>query len=198
MFAAAGLLPPAWGALVQEVIDVAVILNALRALSPDHRTRSLSEVEAATARRFMVEHRVLRPELDRLRTTADALGVMPSDEVMSSVRDVYVFLRDEIAPHEQAEDADLYPVVASHLGGLDPTSTMSRAHQEIAGSIRRLGRVIDGIDDDGPSDDQVIELRRVLYGLHAILRLHFAQEDESYLSLVDEPTEVSTSSDQDP
>jgi hypothetical protein len=26
----------------------------------------------------------------------------------------------------------------------------------------------------------------VLYGLHAVLRLHFAQEDESYLSLFEE------------
>jgi cation transport ATPase len=32
VFAAAGLLPPVGGALLQEVIDVAVILNALRAL----------------------------------------------------------------------------------------------------------------------------------------------------------------------
>ncbi len=32
--AAAGLLPAVWGALLQEAIDVAVILNALRALRP--------------------------------------------------------------------------------------------------------------------------------------------------------------------
>ena len=32
LFAAAGLLPPVAGALLQEVIDVAVIANALRAL----------------------------------------------------------------------------------------------------------------------------------------------------------------------
>ena len=31
-FAAAGFLPPVMGALIQEVIDVGVILNALRAL----------------------------------------------------------------------------------------------------------------------------------------------------------------------
>ena len=31
-FAAAGLVPPVMGALIQEVIDVGVILNALRAL----------------------------------------------------------------------------------------------------------------------------------------------------------------------
>ena len=34
----------------------------------------------------------------------------------------------------------------------------------------------------------MLELRRLLYGLHAILRLHFAQEEEEgYFSLLDEP-----------
>ena len=37
LVAAAGLLPPVQGALVQEVIDVGVILNALRALGAGHR-----------------------------------------------------------------------------------------------------------------------------------------------------------------
>src|SRR6185312_5825399 len=36
-FAAVGLLSPVAGALTQEAIDVAVILNALRALSPGHK-----------------------------------------------------------------------------------------------------------------------------------------------------------------
>ena len=35
--AAFGLLPPAWGRCLQEAIDVAVILNALRALTPGRR-----------------------------------------------------------------------------------------------------------------------------------------------------------------
>jgi P-type E1-E2 ATPase len=38
-FAAAGLLPPVAGALLQEAIDVAVILNALRALRPGNVVR---------------------------------------------------------------------------------------------------------------------------------------------------------------
>ncbi len=40
--AAAGLLPAVWGALLQEAIDVAVILNALRALRPATRTTRLA------------------------------------------------------------------------------------------------------------------------------------------------------------
>jgi hypothetical protein len=39
------------------------------------------------------------------------------------------------------------------------------------------------------------DLRRLLYGLHAILRLHNAQEEDSYLSLAEEnsPSEGSRS-----
>ena len=97
------------------------------------------------------------------------------------------FLVEELDPHEQAEDHDLYPVLARVLGGNDPTATMSRAHVEISHLIRRLGRVLDDLDPEGPDADDIIELRRLLYGLHAILQLHFAQEDEGYLSLADEP-----------
>ncbi len=51
--------------------------------------------------------------------------------------------------------------------------------------MRRLGRLLDEIDPNEPDDDDLMEVRRVLYGLHAILELHFAQEDEGYLSLVE-------------
>ena len=63
---------------------------------------------------------------------------------------------------------------------------MSRAHVEIGHLIRRISSVINELDPVGPDNDDIIELRRLLYGLHAILQLHFAQEDEGYLSLADD------------
>ena len=63
---------------------------------------------------------------------------------------------------------------------------MSRGHVEIAHQIRRLGQLLDDIGPDGPDDEDIAELRRLLYGLHAVLRLHTAQEDESYLSMGEE------------
>ena len=62
---------------------------------------------------------------------------------------------------------------------------MSRAHAEIAYQIARLGRLIDDIGDRTPGEDDITDLRGLLYGLHAILRLHTVQEDETYLSLGD-------------
>jgi heavy metal translocating P-type ATPase len=188
--AAFGLLPPTWGAVLQEVIDVAVILNALRALRDGTRIARLDEEEAALTRRFSAEHRVLRPDISRIRTVADALGTVPPSDALAMVREVHRFLVEDVGPHEAAEDATLYPILARVLGGNDPTATMSRAHVEIAHQIRRLGRVLDEIEPSGLDEDDVLELRRVLYGLHAILELHFAQEEEGYLSLADEaPTD---------
>jgi hypothetical protein len=62
---------------------------------------------------------------------------------------------------------------------------MSRAHAEIAVHIARLGRLADDIGDREPDDTDIAELRGILYGLQAILRLHTAQEDKTYLSLGD-------------
>jgi hypothetical protein len=104
---------------------------------------------------------------------------------MAGIRRVYELLTSEVWPHEHAEESDLYPALNRVLGGVDPTAPMSRAHAEIAVQLARLGRLADDIGDREPDDSDVAELRGILYGLHAILRLHTAQEDETYLSLGD-------------
>jgi len=185
--AGVGFLPAVWGALLQEGIDVAVIVNALRALRSSTTSTSLSQSDTALARRFRDEHLAIRDAIDELRSVADMLGIVDPQEAMERVRHIHRVLVDEVVPHEQAEEGLLYPVVTKVLGGDDPTGTMSRAHIEIAHQIRRLGQLIADIDHDGPDDADIVELRRLLYGLHAILRLHTTQEDESYLSLGDEP-----------
>ena len=104
---------------------------------------------------------------------------------MTRVRHAYDMLAGEVWPHESAEETELYPSLNQLLGGADPTAPMSRAHAEIAYQIARLGRLIDDIGDRTPDQDDIADLRSVLYGLHAILSLHTVQEDETYLSLGD-------------
>jgi iron-sulfur cluster repair protein YtfE (RIC family) len=187
--AALGYLPAVWGALLQEAIDVAVILNALRVLLPERNVLRLEDEGADLAHRFSAEHLAIRADLEQLRQAADALGAEPAPDAMARVRRVHRVLVDEVLPHEQAEDEVLYPALAKVLGGVDPLGPMSRAHTEISHLVRRLGRLLDDIDPNAADDADVAELRGLLYGLHAILRLHTAQEEESYLSLAEpEPT----------
>jgi len=189
--AAAGLLPAVWGALLQEAIDVAVIVNALRALRPVAAGPRLASGDAALTKRFRGEHEMTHAATDLIGGAADALTSAAPAEAMTQVRNAYHLLTSQVAPHENAEETQLYPAVNRLLGGEDPTAPMSRAHAEIAYQIARLGRLLDDIGDQEPDAADLADLRRMLYGLDAILRLHTAQEDETYLSLGDTAEEPS-------
>jgi Hemerythrin HHE cation binding domain len=184
--AIAGRLPPTAGALLQEAIDVAVILNALRALTGGATaTPRLEGTAAALVRRFSREHRVLRPGLDRIRAAAGTLGSRPAAGAIAEVRAVHQWLISELLPHEEAENQQLYPALQAALGG-DATGTMSRAHIEIHHLVGRLGRLLAEVGHADPDADDVRELQQALYGLYAVLRLHFAQEEEGFFSLVED------------
>ncbi|GAA3685969.1 heavy metal translocating P-type ATPase [Nonomuraea antimicrobica] len=182
--AALGAIPPAAGALLQEAIDVTVILNALRALRPVRGTRV--QVDAPTdalLHRFDREHAALRPALELLREAADALD-RPSPSTLPLLRHVHDVVSREILPHEQAEERYLYPAMSRLLGDPEATVTMSRAHAEINRLAGRLGRHVELAGAAGPGPEQIDDLRACLYGLHAVLTLHFAQEEEAYFSLI--------------
>ncbi len=190
LFATLGMLAAVWGALLQELIDVSVILNALRALQGASGVLRLSPTDTALTRRFQAEHLEIRGHIDQVRAFADSLGSETPGVTLLQARELLRILSEEVAPHELAEEMVLYPALAKVIGGSEPLGTMSRAHTEIAHQIRRLAQLIDDIDPAGPDDVDIAEMRSLLYGLHAILALHTSQEEESYLSLGDESAMV--------
>jgi hypothetical protein len=116
--AAFGFLIPVLGALAQEGIDVAVILNALRAHSRTSE-RPPSEVAQRAGRRVLGEHMALRRDTARLRSVADELGLVSTAAAHADLRAVRRFLNEELLPHERAEERELYPLVAPYVGGVE-------------------------------------------------------------------------------
>ncbi|MFC3627820.1 heavy metal translocating P-type ATPase [Vogesella amnigena] len=179
--AAAGYLPPISGAILQEVIDVAVILNALRARqTPRGGDSQLSIQDAA---QLSAEHRELEPILAEVSTLADRLPDLPGPQALDELRTLFESLNRQLLPHEQQEDHELYPQLARKMGGDDPMAAMSGTHREIFRITRLLEQLIHDLPASGPPPHATQELQRLLYGLDAILRLHFAQEEELYHSL---------------
>jgi soluble P-type ATPase len=183
--AAAGLLVPLAGAVVQEVIDVAVILNALRAhLAPSEERPSAGAT--AAGRHVLDEHALLDGETTRLREVADELGRVAPLEALSHLRAVQAFLVDRVLPHEHEEEQRLYPTIAKYVGGNDAVIAARRDHAEVARLTRTFENMVEDIGSAGPSDDDLPGLRRVLYGLHAVLTLHRAEEEEQITQVVEE------------
>jgi heavy metal translocating P-type ATPase len=183
--AALGYLPPLAGAILQEAIDVAVILNALRALrirGPRDGREPVTQAQLGALKR---EHEELSPILERVRSTADRLVIIPANEVADELSDLNELLREQLLPHERQDDAQIYPAMARLIGGDDPLATMSRMHREIHHLARLLSRMAKDLPTAGPDPATLAEIQRILHGLDAILRLHFAQEDEIYHTLAE-------------
>lgn len=182
--AAFGLLPAAAGALLQEVIDLLAIGNALRVQAVRPRAEvSMPPHRMALLARTAQEHEAVRPIADRIRATADALDDGATDDPLATVRELLVDLEGELLVHERHEEEELLPEMARTLGGLDPVGVLSRTHAEIEHLVRRLRRIVSAPDLEAA--DAVAEARRTMYVLYGVLQLHNAQEDEGLYSLIE-------------
>jgi heavy metal translocating P-type ATPase len=175
--AALGWLPPVAGALVQEGIDVAAILSALRALRGAGGAAPVPARLAAVTATLLTEHVELASGVERLRAVADRLAALGPAEARTAAEEAVRFLRDELLPHELAEEASAYPLLAR--GDDDPTGPLRHTHREIARLVRLLGAAVEQLTER----EDIGEVQRLLYGLHAVLRLHMAQEEEVYAGL---------------
>ncbi|HEV2441337.1 MAG TPA: heavy metal translocating P-type ATPase [Steroidobacteraceae bacterium] len=180
-FAAAGYIVPVTGALLQEGIDVLVILNALRALGgPDGLVARRRPEAAALAKGLAATHRALRPHVGDLAALAARLESLSPAEARAQLERTREMLEKELIPHEREEQQNAYPVLSAMLKDEDPTGPLIQTHHEIHRLSRLFGRLVAQLPAEGPSLEDLPDLRRVLYGLHAILQLHFGQEDDLY------------------
>jgi hypothetical protein len=183
--AAAGYLPPVAGAVLQEVIDVAAILNALRVLRVRIPGRPRITLPDADIAQLTTEHDRLAGLLSQLRTAADQLATASPAEAAIALIATEGMVREQLLRHELEDDTLVYPRIEQSLGGDDPIASMHRTHREVQHLGRLLGRMVADLPPGGPDLASITEFQRVLYGLDAILRLHFAQEDELYQGLAD-------------
>lgn len=138
-----------------------------------------------TTKLFAEEHGVLRDRLEALLRVADSVGVRSSASLGADLDSIERFLHHDLLPHAMAEETVLYPALGGLLCGNQATSTMRRDHEE----IRRLIVELDSLKSGGQPMHEVswdVALRRVLYSLYAVIRLHFSKEEEIYLPVAEE------------
>jgi len=125
---------------------------------------------------FREEHAHLLEHLDQLRATARELPRLEPQDRDNAVATALRFLHEVLLPHARAEEEVLYPEWARLVGYADAAVPMVHDHEAIAARVERLAAV--------PADD-VETLQELLYGLYALIRVHFDKEEDIQLPVFD-------------
>ena len=126
---------------------------------------------------FRAEHAELIEHIEHLRVAAHKLPELSIDERADVLERVLDFLRDHLLPHARAEELVLYPEWARLVGYADAAAPMVHDHVAVAERVDRLART--------PVED-VATLQELLYGLHALIGVHFGKEEDIQLAAFDE------------
>jgi iron-sulfur cluster repair protein YtfE (RIC family) len=131
------------------------------------------------------EHKTLYPQIESLRLAGDVVNESLTTLAHDKIEQAYNFLTRHLIPHAQAEEKALYPMVQKVMGSPQATATMTRDHVEVERLTQELGTLRVHKSQLSITFEQVSALRRVLYGLYALVKVHFAKEEEIYLPLLD-------------
>ena len=174
-----GWLLPVPAAILQEVIDVAVILNALRALSPGHGHAGKS-MTAAAGRELHRSHLALIGDLDRLRSIVDALDDATAERAAALIAEANQVVQEQVVAHERDDEGNVYPELAKVLRERHGLSAMSRAHREILHLARLLARVAEDLPSEKVDRYLIRDAQRLIEAVETLVRLHTAQEEDIY------------------
>ena len=177
--ASLGWLMPVPAAIVQEVIDVAVILNALRALTPGfgHAGRRMT---AADGRELHRDHLALIGDLDRLRGIVDALDDATAETGAALIAEANRLVQEQVVVHERDDEGSVYPRLARILRESHSLSAMSRAHREILHLARLLARVVEDLPTEKVDRYLLRDAQRIIEAIETLVRMHTAQEEDIY------------------
>ena len=178
-----GWLAPVPAAIIQEGIDVAVIINALRALNPALGRAQLT-IPATIGREMHHDHMALISNLDRLRSIADALDDVGLVDASRLIAEANAIVQTQVVEHERNDEGTVYPQLAKVLRETHGLSAMSRAHREILHLARLLARVVEDLPSEKIDRYLVRDAQRVIEAIEALVRIHTAQEEDIYDAVV--------------
>lgn len=131
---------------------------------------------------FRREHEQLLSHIEHVGQAAREVPKLSQDDRSALVGRILEFLQGTLVPHAQAEEKVLYPEWAKLVGFEDAAVPMVHDHEAIVDRIERLAQA-DAAD--------VETLQELLYGLYALISVHFRKEEDIQLPAFDSaPAEV--------
>jgi hypothetical protein len=129
-------------------------------------------------------HARLLPHVDRLLMLAEMVGTVDCSALHALFVDEYAFIVGQLVPHMKAIEGTLYGRLEQLMEGRHSMAPMRNEHEAMTHLIEELGRYRSHVEGCSWSAIEGMALRRALYRLHALLKVHLAEE-ELYLGVLD-------------
>ena len=129
-------------------------------------------------------HDRLMSHLDAIPADGAMLGSAPVAELRPRVDEVAAFLDGLLLPHMEAAERTLYPELERMLQNSHSMKPMRREHDEIRKLVAELVRLPGRLDAGPLHTGETVALRRVIFRLYAMLKVHLAEE-QLYLGIIE-------------
>lgn len=129
-------------------------------------------------------HAKLLPHVDRLLDLAEMIGRVDCSAIHDTFEEEYAFIVGQLVPHIEAIERTLYGQLERLLDRRHSMAPMRQEHVVMRELIDELGRYRRHAEGCSWDTIEGLALRRALYRLHSILKVHLAEE-ELYLSVLD-------------
>jgi iron-sulfur cluster repair protein YtfE (RIC family) len=129
-------------------------------------------------------HERLLQHVNQMPEIADRLLTAKPDELRRDADELREFLTGMLVPHVDAAEKTLYPELERLYQNRHSMTPMRREHVEVRRLVAAFARLTDDVDAGHVSLGKTLGLRRVLFQLYALLKIHLAEE-ELYLRIVD-------------
>jgi iron-sulfur cluster repair protein YtfE (RIC family) len=130
---------------------------------------------------FRDEHEQLLEHIEHVRQAAREMPRLSEVERDDLRKRILGFLRGTLLPHAKAEEEILYPAWAELIGFADAAVPMVHDHEAIVARVERL---------EGVDASDLDALQELLYGLYALISVHFRKEEDLQLPAFDAAPEV--------
>jgi iron-sulfur cluster repair protein YtfE (RIC family) len=132
----------------------------------------------------LAHHERLMRQVDRMPATGNLVGEAPADDLKVKVDELAGFLTGLLLPHMDATEATLYPELERLFQNRHSMAPMRREHGEIRRLVNELTGLRREVDAGRLPVGRMVILRRVIFRLYALLKVHLAEE-QMYVGIIE-------------
>jgi hypothetical protein len=132
------------------------------------------------------EHEQFLPYLDEIRKTADLIGRASIKSPLGRIGEIHEFLAHRLIPHAAAEGRLMLPLVRKLAGGTETAVGMNQCHVQLGRLTDELEAALERSRHTGMRLELETDLRRILYGIHALLEAHLAQAEDVFTAAIEQ------------